>query len=212
MNQLKVVRMNSVPEFKEINGIYTVSTLLIQNLLKIDLSDYEIISKEYINGFQLIDFAVHVSFSHSELMSELTDLVNLSKILASDLSENYFLAHAATETIIRNWHDSLPTEQDVNKWFVENYKSLIGEEFVIIKRKNDKSHIPDAWMVKESNYYPVEMKLHSFDKKALKQLHRYMENYDCSFGVAVGSNKECEIPENIIFVEHDICAKRRRSS
>ena len=52
----------------------------------------------------------------------------------------------------------------------------------------------------ESHEIPVEVKYGKFDKKALKQLERYMKVYKCKMGIAIGNNLEVNIPENIKFV------------
>ena len=50
---------------------------------------------------------------------------------------------------------------------------------------------------------PVEMKLREFDLKALNQLLRYMEVYDCENGIAIGEELKVVLPENITFIPLD---------
>lgn len=91
-------------------------------------------------------------------------------------------------------------EKDIHSLFKKNYKTVLGKDCKIIKRKNDLHYIPDFWIKKDSQVIPVECKLYEFDKKALSQLLRYMDFYGCSHGVAVGKKLTCEIPDTITFI------------
>src|SRR5699024_9604638 len=85
--------------------------------------------------------------------------------------------------------------------FKEHYKSFLPLT-ELVERKNDRNHIPDAWLKENDEYIPVEVKLEKYGAKALKQLNRYMEFYDCKNGVAVGNELTVELPDNIQFVNN----------
>ena len=51
-----------------------------------------------------------------------------------------------------------------------------------------------------NQYVPVEIKLHDFDLKALNQLSRYMNVYNCAYGIASAERLAVELPSNITFV------------
>lgn len=108
-----------------------------------------------------------------------------------------WIKHCVKETVIRWWELAQPREQDVYDWFKDNFKSYFSEDAKIIKRKNDPNHKPDFWVFSFGEIMPTECKLRDFDKKALKQLQRYMEFYHCAHGVAVASDFTCEVPKNI---------------
>ena len=85
--------------------------------------------------------------------------------------------------------------------FKKHYKSFLPLT-ELVERKNNPKHIPDAWLKENDEYIPVEVKLEKFGAKALKQLNRYMEFYDCKNGVAVGNELTVELPDNIQFVNN----------
>lgn len=92
-------------------------------------------------------------------------------------------------------------EYSVHTLFKENYSKIYEGE--VIYHKNDPRHIPDAWVEKDGERIPVEMKRHCFDKKALEQLTRYINFYNCRHGIAVGEELTVELPDNISFVSID---------
>lgn len=73
----------------------------------------------------------------------------------------------------------------------------------IIEYRNDGFNKPDAWVEKNGEKIPVEVKLNDFDGKALNQLLRYMTVYKAKNGIAVGRNLKVGIPPNIMFVRTD---------
>ena len=50
---------------------------------------------------------------------------------------------------------------------------------------------------------PVEMKLGTFNKKALTQLQRYISHYGSLSGIAVGESLKVVLPDNITFISID---------
>lgn len=73
----------------------------------------------------------------------------------------------------------------------------------VVQRKMLKEHRPDAWIKLDGSVIPVEVKLHDFDRLALRQLERYMDAYGEERGVAVAREATVALPENIIFVGLD---------
>ena len=76
-------------------------------------------------------------------------------------------------------------------------------EFRIIKKKNIPGHYPDAWVEREGEEIPVEVKLNDFNDKALRQLKRYIQVYEKSKGIAIGRKLTVKLPENILFISLD---------
>ena len=85
--------------------------------------------------------------------------------------------------------------------FKKHYKSFLPLA-ELVKRKNNPKHIPDAWLKENGEYIPVEVKLEKFGARALKQLNRYMEFYDCKNGIAVADELTVELPDNIQFINN----------
>jgi len=73
----------------------------------------------------------------------------------------------------------------------------------LLDKKNNAHHQPDSWIKIKDKEIPVEMKLDSFDTKALDQLLRYMNFYKTEMGIAVGSDLKVDLPKNIIFISKD---------
>lgn len=89
--------------------------------------------------------------------------------------------------------------QDV---FNKHHKKIIPNSKKVNIKYNSK-HIPDAFLKIDNEKTPVEMKLREFDLKALNQLLRYMEVYDCKNGIAIGNELKVVLPENITFIPLD---------
>lgn len=117
-----------------------------------------------------------------------------------------WIVHCIKETVMRWYLDSRATEQDVYVWFRENISEILPSGARIVKKRNDRSHIPDFWVEIDGRLSPVECKLHEFDKSALDQLKRYMRFYGCRSGIAVASEFTCEVPSEITKVCFDIKA------
>lgn len=200
------------PDFVEIEGIIYVSTLSVSDYLKLSNNHkFDEFQKGYITGLELAELSVHASFTNPEKLESLLAMLDLAREISSDLNKNIFINNALRESIIRNWHGTLPNEQDVYVWFEENYKSILGENFVISDKKSERKHRPDFWLSNQETelMYPVEIKLYGFEEKSLQQLERYMNHYGCSQGIAVGSELKCQLPQSISYINHTLKAKRR---
>jgi len=124
------------------------------------------------------------------------------KVLNTESSN--FIYQAVLETIICNLLACRAKEADVYDWFRSNYKSVLNPSFTIVKRENDQRHIPDFWLRIGGEDIPVECKLHDFGRSALNQLKRYMDFYHCRHGIAVGADCKCDLPNNIVFIQHGV--------
>lgn len=93
-----------------------------------------------------------------------------------------------------------------NKKYEFYYQGLFKEKISkllpckVIKGKSDSHNIPDAWIELNEEEIPVEVKLYDFNNKALKQLERYMQAFNCKHGIAVARELCTELPENIRFI------------
>ena len=131
-----------------------------------------------------------------------TDVVMAIGVIESAFSlvDTPWLETCVMQTFLNFFTQCQPSEKDVYAWFRKNYKMALGDEFDIVRLHNDPKHIPDFWVCSGSLCFPVECKLHDFDEKALNQLKRYMNFYNCSRGVAVAQRCTCKLPESIIFI------------
>lgn len=164
-------------------------------------NDSKVVTDSLTVAIKLLDKAAKDSFKEPfNLSKNLAVVDKAEKILIS--KGVAFLTHSVRSTIVKNFLDSQPTEKEIYKWFIENYKEKLGAEFSLITRRNDSKHIPDFWLDSPFGDIPVEVKLNSFDHRALKQLERYMEYYKTNLGIAVGRDCKCELPRNIYFVSY----------
>ncbi|KYG89036.1 hypothetical protein A0U40_13495 [[Bacillus] sp. KCTC 13219] len=153
-------------------------------------------------GLNLLNQAVERSFRNPLELNENLKIVEIAE--GCLFEENIpFLLSGTRQTIMKNFLDSQPDEKAAYRWFENNLKTLFGAGYSIVKRKNDAKHKPDFWLSKDDEYIPVEVKLHAFNEKALKQLVRYMNFYKCESGVAVGKTLDCDLPKNIKFISFE---------
>ena len=100
---------------------------------------------------------------------------------------------------------SISMEEDKSELYYQHlFKRFIGEIFPgaeVVKIQTNGKDIPDAWCRLNEKLFPVEIKLHSFDTKALNQLQRYMTVYNCEEGIAVGKDLTVSLPQGIQFVK-----------
>ena len=101
----------------------------------------------------------------------------------------------------------LARKQDISEFDVQhviknNIKKIFGEDAELLSRKSDGKNIPDVWIRRNEEDVPIEVKFGRFDKKALRQLSRYMHAYGCAHGIAIASTLTVTLPENIQFISH----------
>lgn len=149
-----------------------------------------------LNRFDLLAMASKIASDNEKLAWQIMNIASMMFHPQSDSTFNTLYEAVATEITLKN----IETEATLYQRFANAVKKLFGENAEIIKKQNNQRHQPDLWIKVNGHDIPVEIKLHSFDKKALKQLQRYMNFYNCQKGIAVGSCLKVELPENIVFI------------
>ena len=134
-----------------------------------------------------------------EQLEEIYILNNAS--MAKYWSKSFSYYHWNTFERLTHFKNACIDEFFYQDLFKEHYKSFLPLT-ELVERKNNRHHIPDAWLKENEEYIPVEVKLNNFNATALRQLIRYMEFYDCKNGVAVGDKLTVELPDNIQFVSN----------
>lgn len=133
--------------------------------------------------------------SNSQARDIFFEILHLARIF-------YFLREDNNKTFHRFYHCVLfdgvhyykEDEAFVHQLFRNAYRT-------VHQPKKDAHNQPDAWLKSsKGDFIPVEMKKNKFDKKALKQLERYIKAFDCKEGIAVGSTLDTELPDYIKFI------------
>ena len=132
------------------------------------------------------------------------EIIDVADHLFGMLSDYSYvsLRNCVYENIVQ--HECSKTELYYQSVFKNNVKEILGDEYEIIKKSSDNKNIPDAWVSYSGEIIPVEIKIHEFDKKALKQLLRYMTKYETKHGIAIGERLTVDLPNNIVFVEMSV--------
>ena len=121
------------------------------------------------------------------------------------------LYHADNDPVFDSLYDAV--EECIIAKFIKNefyYQDLFKKHYSkiykgeVINKKSNGKDIPDVWVKESGKEIPVEVKLNKFDNKALKQLKRYMDVYECDKGYAVGRVLTVDLPSNIKFVPLEI--------
>lgn len=159
-------------------------------------------TKTKLDHTDLIEIATKLSFTEPDELERNLKLLDIAKIMMGNV-ENTFMFTSLNMMVIKIFLDSRQTEFDIHKLFKSKYKKVLGEDYKIIKRKNNPKHIPDFWLMSNKEYIPVEIKLHEFNANHLKQLQRYINFYECSKGLAVAKELKCPLPSNIKFVNYE---------
>lgn len=172
----------------------------VSSIIEIEMTDLE-------KGLKLLDIGVESSFVNPELLDFNLEIVDLGMNFLSPLNIP-FLNQSARDEVIKNYLDIRILEKDVHVWFKNNIGKILGDNYAISDKKSNSDNIPDFWLLKDNNdYIPVEIKLHDFNDRSLKQLIRYINYYDCDKGIAIGKRLNCDLPDNIKFIsfsENDI--------
>lgn len=107
------------------------------------------------------------------------------------------LSYAVGGDVLSKFHRDEFYYQELFKEFA----SVVVPDCEVITRAQTRYDKPDAWISVNGDDVPVEVKLGEFDKKAMKQLERYMSVYECEYGVAVGKTTDIEPwPDNVFWV------------
>lgn len=133
------------------------------------------------------------------------DWTCIEDIKCLDIPQTHYLHWCVAESLFNNLNGFRLLEKDVYQWFKENYKNVLGDDYEIVKHKNNNHHMPDFWVLyNHSEIIPVECKLNNFNLPALRQIKRYMSYYKCNKGIAIASECNVQLPNNILFIKHGI--------
>lgn len=151
------------------------------------------INNKEVDRFELLECAL---FTDSQ--REAFAIMSLASLIFGSLGDTAFnsLYNATYAELIRNHSEN---EFCYHKLFKEHISELInGAEITNVKTIN--KNYPDAWVRLGGLNIPVEIKKNRFDASALKQLTRYINTYGSSYGIAVASSLNVELPSNITFI------------
>lgn len=70
----------------------------------------------------------------------------------------------------------------------------------IIEFKPVPAHIPDFMIEINRNLFPIEVKVDIITQANIRQIVRYVKEYNCERGYLMGTKNDHSLPENIIFV------------
>lgn len=183
--------MNELQIFNYHNGKVKV-------ISKRDVPLKVVLGNEVLSKYELLALAGKVA---DEDIKSAWELLNLASIIFHPYHDWAFneLYKSVAFDLTRNKSFSL-SEYAIHGYFKENHKTILGNEYSLKKIKTNGKDIPDAWVKYKSELIPVEVKKSEFDKKALKQLLRYMSSYNCGSGIAIGRELSVDIPQNIKFI------------
>lgn len=149
----------------------------------------------------------------SDIISAYIDLVELEKCIGKNCFDEKYNEVCKKNGNIENFYSiavRLMFENVRETWKNEfHYQNLFKEKCESlgygkpITRKSNLKDIPDAWVERNGEEIPVEVKLRDFNESALNQLLRYISSYKTKRGIAVGEKLTVELPENIEFVSLD---------
>lgn len=151
-----------------------------------------------IKRIEILSTVIEESFDEPDTALKLLNEYN--KLYPCQSDEMSMITVAATLITHQNLADTMPKERDYYKIFDDKVKELQDDKISVIWKKNNPKHIPDRWMNIGSNVIPVEFKLHEFNNSALTQLNRYINFYNCEYGIAIGSELTIGLPNNIWFI------------
>lgn len=161
------------------------------------------VAEEFGNALGKLEAVVHRSYLYPGELDKNLRLLDEAEELLPDKYAYPFLRNACREAVMSNFLYIRISEKDIHAWFKENVNDLLGTYCKIVKRKNDKHHIPDFWIKEKEAYVPVKIKLHEFSQRHLNQILRYMNFYGCAKGIAVAAELNCDLPSNVIFISYN---------
>lgn len=172
-----------------------------ESIIKIEYKngkpEYLVVDGEKLSRFDLLALA-----SRTDDKKFAWKIMNIASILfhwQDDHTFNSLYGSVAIQITV----DNQINEFTIHQKFSERVKELLGNDAKIIKRIDDVHHRPDFWVRLNGEDIPVEIKLNKFNQKALNQLLRYMNFYETSKGIAVGSELDVQLPDNIIFISSE---------
>lgn len=153
-----------------------------------------------VNGVIFDRFRLLALACEEDDKNEAWKIMNVASTLYHPLDDCTFnsLYGAVAMEITRH---SIKREFYYQDLFNKNYSKV--RKGKVVKNKCNGKDIPDSWVFRDGHLIPVEVKLNSFDKKALKQLNRYIKVYGCKYGIAVANKLTTELPKEIEFISHN---------
>ncbi|NMB41003.1 MAG: hypothetical protein GX996_03610 [Firmicutes bacterium] len=149
-----------------------------------------------IDRFSMLALASKFAYEDDEYAWEILNLASKLFHHQNDFVFNELYRAVAMEITRVN----LKGESDLYPVFNRNANKVLGVNAKVIKRRNNPKHQPDSWIRINGEDIPVEIKLNKFDNRALSQLKRYMNFYECSKGIAVANELTVKLPQNIQFI------------
>ena len=156
----------------------------------------------YVNGLRIDKYDLIVAAAMADNIKYAEEILEVADRLFGRFTDdiNYnVLRQTVCENII--YKEIFKDELYYQSIFKSHVKEILGEEYNIVDIKSDGRNIPDAWVSDGIENIPVEMKIGTFNKKALIQLQRYLNKYKCNKGIAIGRELSVEMPNNIQFVD-----------
>ena len=173
MNEMQVFkseRYKDMPIEKQLQYIGTIALMLG---VAMDWADDDYPNTAFEIAGEALDMAVAVE---CDLLYGLVDAVKCAAVSKGMKDEAYY------------------------NYLFDKYAQKIIANCVVIRKKCTTQNRPDSWVRVNGEEIPVEIKLNSFDKKALRQLERYMFAFGANKGIAVGDNLSVKLPRNIEFI------------
>jgi len=159
--------------------------------------------KERMDYIDIINLASLVG-TNPYFAKEAFDILEVAEIIANYAQKDLkWIIYTLQKQIANHSNLSVIYESDVVSWFEKKYKNILGEGVEIVSNKDDEYNKPDLWVKEKENYIPIEVKRNGFDKKSLKQLERYINFYNVSKGIAIGTELKCDLPHNIKFIQYN---------
>lgn len=162
------------------------------------------VKRFYLNGqkidrFDLLAAAANLAHKDEKSAWEIMNLSSKLFHIQDDVTFNTLYGAVALEIAWSNTKG----ESNIHALFNKYATKLLGENAEIIKKHCHQKHRPDLWVRINGEDVPVEMKLGTFNKKALTQLQRYISHYGSLSGIAVGESLKVVLPDNITFISID---------
>lgn len=180
----------------ELTKIFNYKGSQLRTVIKSGMIKCFYLNGQKIDRFDLLATAARLAHQDETAAWEIMNLASKLFHVQGDVTFNALYGAVALEI---TWA-SAENESNIHVLFNKHARKLLGENAEIIKKHCHPKHQPDSWVRMNGEDVPVEMKLGSFDKKALLQLQRYIKHYGTSTGIAVGRNLAVSLPDNIIFM------------
>lgn len=154
----------------------------------------------YVNGLRIDKYDLLVAAALTDNTEYAEDILEVTDRLFGRYTDDFnydILREVVYENIILK--EMRKDELYYQEIFKSNVKEILGDSYHLIDIKSDSRNFPDAWITDGFRNIPIEMKVGTFNKKALIQLQRYLEKYNCDKGIAIGKELSVELPSATVF-------------